>query len=116
MKHLYAVLSLILVLSTTHAQQKYTLNGFVKDAANGEELIGATVYITQLQNGTVTNAYGFYALTVPTGTYDVSFSFVGYKTQVLTLTISENQSKNIELVSEATFIKEIVITDKPIEE
>jgi hypothetical protein len=116
MKHFYAVFSLILIFNTTHAQQKYTLNGYVKDASNGEELIGATVYITQLQSGTVTNAYGFYALTVPPGTYDISYSFIGFKTIVETITISENLSKNIELPSEATLIKEIIITDKPIDE
>lgn len=43
---------------------KATLHGYVRDAANGEELIGVTVYFPDLQKGVVTNAYGFYSITV----------------------------------------------------
>jgi hypothetical protein len=59
---------------TGYTQEKVTLNGYVKDAENGEELIGVTIYIPQLNAGAVTNAYGFYAITLPTGTYDVQYS------------------------------------------
>lgn len=110
------VASFLSTLLTSQAQQKYTLNGYVKDALNGEELIGATVFITQLQSGAATNPYGFYSLTVPAGTYEVTFSFIGYKTQVITLDITSDQSKNIELAGEATVIQEIVVTDRPIDE
>lgn len=44
--------------------KSYTMSGLVKDKANGEVLIGATVYIRSLGKGTVTNEYGFYSLTV----------------------------------------------------
>lgn len=110
------VVSFFVITVTSFAQQKYTLNGYVKDALNGEELIGATVYIAQLQSGAVTNPYGFYSLTVPAGTYDVTFSFIGYTSQVVTLTVQSDLSKNIELASEATVIQEIVITDKPLDD
>jgi hypothetical protein len=103
-------------MSTAFAQQKYTLNGYVKDALNGEELIGASVYISSLNSGTLTNAYGFYALTVPAGTYDIAFSFIGYKSQVVSVTISSDQSKNVEMSIEATVIQEVVVTDKTIDE
>ena len=66
----------VFLLLTLHvqAQEKATLNGYVKDARNGEELIGVTVYIPELKAGTITNAYGFYSITLPKGTYDVQFS------------------------------------------
>lgn len=99
----------------TLAQDKVTLNGYVKDADNGEELIGVTVYIPKLQAGTVTNPYGFYSITVPSGTYDVQFSFVGFKTQTVSLALTQNETKNIELANEATVIQEVVVTDKPLD-
>ncbi|MDP4188498.1 MAG: carboxypeptidase-like regulatory domain-containing protein, partial [Bacteroidota bacterium] len=37
-----------------------TVSGYVKDAASGEILIGASVYISGLKTGTTTNSYGFY--------------------------------------------------------
>jgi hypothetical protein len=110
------IVSLLLLSFTAFGQQKYTLNGYIRDALNGEELIGAGVYISSLQSGTLTNAYGFYSLTVPEGTYDISFSFIGYKTQVVSVTVSSDQAKNIELSAEATVVQEIVVTDKPLDE
>jgi hypothetical protein len=110
------ILSLVAFSFSANGQQKYTLNGYVKDALNGEELIGAGVFISSLQSGTLTNAYGFYSLTVPAGTYDVTFSFIGFKTQTISITISQDQSKNIELVGEATVIKEVVVTGKVLDE
>ena len=71
------------------SQDKVTLNGYVKDASNGEELIGVTIYIPQMKAGAVTNAYGFYSLTVPKGTYELQFSYLGYTTQTVTLEIEQ---------------------------
>ena len=40
-------------------KDKRTISGHVKDAETGEDLIGATIYIEQIESGTVTNVYGF---------------------------------------------------------
>lgn len=100
---------------TARSQEKVTLNGYVKDAGNGEELIGVTVYIPQLKAGTTTNPYGFYSITVPPGAYDVQYSYVGYKTQVISLSMEKNESMNVELISEATLIDEVVVEDKALD-
>jgi CarboxypepD_reg-like domain/TonB dependent receptor/TonB-dependent Receptor Plug Domain len=107
-----------LILFSLHAaaQDKVTLNGYVKDASNGEELIGVTVFVPQLKAGAITNAYGFYSITLPKGTYDVQYSYVGYTFQTVTVALDKDLANNIELVSEATLIKEIVVTDKRIDE
>ncbi|HTE31590.1 MAG TPA: TonB-dependent receptor, partial [Chryseolinea sp.] len=98
------------------AQDKVTLNGYVKDASNGEELIGVSVYLPLLKAGTVTNAYGFYSLTLPPGTYEVQYSYVGYSFQTITVTLDKNVASNIEMIDEAKLIDEVVISDKPIDE
>jgi hypothetical protein len=99
-----------------HAQSKVTLNGYVKDADNGEELIGVTVYIPELKAGTVTNDYGFYALTVPKGTYEVQYSYIGYKLQVLTTALNADVSQNVELPTEAEQMQEVVIEERALDE
>ena len=101
---------------TVQAQEKVTLNGYVKDATNGEELIGVTVYIPQLKAGTITNPYGFYSITLPKGSYEIQYSYLGYKFQSINMDLNNNVANNIELHSEATMIQEIVITDKRVNE
>ena len=64
----------LLICFTIQGQQKFTVNGYVRDATNGETLIGATVYIRTLETGAVTNEYGFYAITVPSGNYEMLVS------------------------------------------
>ena len=47
-----------------NAQDKLTISGYIKDAANGEGLIGVSVYVQEVKTGTQTNPYGFYSLTL----------------------------------------------------
>ena len=90
--------------------KKFAVSGEIKDAKNGEELIGASVSIPSLKVGTVTNAYGFYSLSVPTGNYEVEYTYLGYKTVVKKVELSQNIRLNIELSEEKNQLKEIVIS------
>lgn len=110
------VLTFVLLSFTARSQQKVTINGYVKDAANGEELIGVAVYIPQLKAGTITNAYGFYAITVPPGSYEVVFSYLGYTTYTYKGELTANVTQNIAMETEAKVIDEIVITEKRVDE
>lgn len=103
------LLTCILLLSAPLYAQKVTISGYVKDATNGEALIGATVYIRQITNGTITNEYGFYSVTLQSGNYDVQFSYIGYVTQVKTLNLTDNQRIDIELDAEREELEEVVI-------
>lgn len=93
-----------------YSQEKVTINGYVKDASNGEALIGATVYIRSAGTGTVTNVYGFYSLTIAAGTYDIEYTYVGYAKQVLSKPLSANLRADIELVPSGEELKEVVIS------
>ena len=66
------------ILFSALAQENFTLTGVVKDASNGEDLIGATVYVEELKSGTQTNVYGFYSLTIPGGEYKVVYRYIGF--------------------------------------
>ncbi|MBC7893376.1 MAG: carboxypeptidase-like regulatory domain-containing protein, partial [Sphingobacteriaceae bacterium] len=56
-----------------------TIAGYVKDAANGEGIIGVSVYVKERGTGTTTNNYGYYALSLAPGRYTLVFSFIGYE-------------------------------------
>ncbi|HCM75871.1 MAG TPA: hypothetical protein DIS90_05790, partial [Cytophagales bacterium] len=87
-----------------------TINGYVKDASNGEALIGATVYVKEISNGVITNVYGFYSITLEPGSYTVNYSYVGYTTVSQNVDLSRNTEINIDLVMESEELEEIVIT------
>ncbi len=76
---------LFLTFISTHLISQTTINlsGSIADDGNGETLIGATVYAPDSGNGTTTNEYGFYSLSLPQGTDSVlvEFSYVGFQTQ-----------------------------------
>lgn len=92
--------------------QKFTINGYITDSLSGETLIGANLLISSTGKGISTNAYGFYSLTLDKGTYQMVFSYVGYFTKVIEVTLDSNLSYNCQLVSENYNREEVVVTAK----
>ena len=89
-----------------------TLYGYLKDSGSGEPLIGATIYAPKLGNGTITNTYGFYSLTIPEGNYTIDFSYIGYATITREIELFTNQRYDLELDEESVQIAEVVIQAK----
>lgn len=92
------------------AQQKFTVSGYVKDATNGEALIGATILIKETGSGVTTNAYGFYSITLPAGAFSLHYSYIGYAFQDHSVTLDQNTHLDIELKPEADQLEEVVVT------
>lgn len=112
MKHI-RILSFILLLSgTLLAQDKFTISGYMKDAKNGEALIGATVSQKGTVIGTTTNAYGFYSLTLPAGSDSITFSYIGYRTVLKVIDLHANTTVNIEMEDEGKELEEVVVSSE----
>lgn len=77
--------------------QKVTISGYVTDIETGEGLINANVFENQRNEGTISNAYGFYSLTIQPGQMHLQYSFVGYHSQVLDLDLRKDTILNIKL-------------------
>lgn len=102
--------SLFVLLSTFgFSQQKYTLSGTVLEEETGETLIGVNVIIPELRTGAITNEYGFYSITLPEGTYDVTYSGLGLETQVVTIQLTDNIRRNISLATDTEQLDEVII-------
>lgn len=96
------------------SQEKFTISGYIRDNSDGEELIGATVYVEELKTGAVSNAYGFYSLTLPKGSYSIRYAYLAYKSQDQKIDLDHDVELNIELVPESVELEELVISaDKP---
>jgi len=91
------LISFMTISFVAMAQQKLTISGTIKDASTNEALIGANTVEVSTYKGTVTNNYGFYSLTLPTGKVKVAFSFVGYETQYKELNLTHDQIIDLAL-------------------
>ncbi|RZK37767.1 MAG: TonB-dependent receptor [Hymenobacter sp.] len=112
-RSLWLLVLLLLHLGPAAAQTRVTLSGTVQDATSGENLTGATVRVRELPGvGTGANAYGFYTLTVPAGTYTLEASFVGYGTQTRPLTVSASQRLDFKLKPGGSELNEVVVTGR----
>jgi len=111
MKKSLLVLALF-ILGFSQAQDKFTISGTLKDQANGETLLGATILLKGTTIGTTTNEYGFYSLTAPKGNYTLVISYLGYKTIEETIVLDKNVKFNVELVEDAGQLDEVVITSE----
>jgi len=109
MKRLILFLMLINFSFLAISQEKYTISGYVKSASSGEELIGATVAVRSISVGTSANVYGFYSLTLPEGTYEVSYSFIGYQEIIKTVELTSNQQISVELKEQVNELEVVEI-------
>jgi hypothetical protein len=90
--------------------QKSTISGYVKEAASGEGLIGASVYVKELKTGNVTNTYGFYSLTLPLGKYTLVYSSSGFKKLEREIQVSaKSQELSVELITDARELAEVIV-------
>ncbi|MFM2268618.1 MAG: hypothetical protein RL757_2059 [Bacteroidota bacterium] len=98
------------------AQNMFTLSGYVRDAKTNETLVGANIYNKEkIVQGTISNPYGFYSLTLPQGEYKIVFSFIGYPNKEVIVDLNKNQILNAEM-SEGVQMEEFVVTAKQADE
>src|SRR5215212_9660483 len=99
----FALLSFFCFLSfQSFAQNKFTLNGYVRDSTNGESIIGATVAINNLSRAVATNQYGFYSITLDSGNYDLTVSHISYQSKPYTVLLNQNQSLDFLLLTKSS--------------
>jgi len=90
---------------------RYTLNGKIKSVETGEDIIGATVTVKGSTTGVVSNEFGFYAITLPEGSYDLVINSIGYQTKETQITLTENTTINFLLADAIYLLAEVVIRD-----
>lgn len=92
------------------SEKRYTINGYIRDAATGETLIGATLSVKGNVKGITSNNFGFYSITLNEGEYTMVTSFVGYQSQIIGLNLTKDTSLNINLLSGTNLSQEVVVT------
>jgi len=111
MKIIQILILLVLFSFNSFSQERFTLNGYITDSESGESLIGATVFINEINSGTVTNPYGFYSITLDEGNYNIDFRYIGYNTISKEIDLSSNTKVDIELASSDIQLESVVVSD-----
>ncbi|MGB5850474.1 MAG: TonB-dependent receptor, partial [Ignavibacteriaceae bacterium] len=81
------------------AQQYGTIRGFVTDSTSGEALAFGNVIIEELNLGSSTDEYGMFLINkIPANkTYEVTVSYVGYKTKFISVFIKSSEMAELEI-------------------
>jgi len=107
-----SLLFLVLLTTGSLAQTSVTLTGYVSDAETGEKLYTASVRDANSGRGTVTNRYGFFSVTLPSGPVKLECSFVGYQKYVAAFLLMQDTLLNIALQT-SNEIEEVTVTATP---
>ncbi len=110
-KPLLYFLFLITGLLSTTVLQSQTLKGVLKDRMSGETLPGANVVVEGATIGTITDMDGAYSLDLSPGTYKIVFSYVGFATEVIEVSLEEGETltRDVELYPDITTFDEFVV-------
>lgn len=114
MKSLFTLILLLPVLM--YAQKGHTLSGYVRDASNGEELIGVNIVVTDLKAGTSTNVYGYYSISLPRGSYLVEYQYIGYQGLQKKVELKADVRLDVELKESATTLQEVEVSSEKLDE
>lgn len=95
---------------SANAQQKFTINGYIKDSLTGETLIGANLNIPAAGKGVSSNPYGYYSITLQKGRYIVTCSYVGYNTKVIDINLDSNFQSDIYLLPRNVIVENVTVT------
>ncbi|MEM9928845.1 MAG: TonB-dependent receptor [Bacteroidota bacterium] len=107
--HFLTLCCLLFAAGTLSAQA--TVNGKIVDQ-DQEGLIGATILLTGTSTGTVTDFDGNYSLSLPAGTHVLRYSYTGYRTQEVEVTVTDGQTltQDIALAADNLSLDEVVVT------
>lgn len=108
-------LLLLLFSLSISAQNTAELIGTVTDKVTHQPLIGADIYIKELNKGVSTDARGQYRLAhLPEGNYTVWFSFLGYQTFGKKISVKGQMRSDVSLKEQAEEISGVTVSGKSI--
>ena len=104
--------SLLILLPSVSLGQTGTLKGQLSDAEDNEAIIGANVFIQDLNKGSSTNSDGNFTIkNIPYGTYNLRISFIGYSPKTVVVTIDQKVVSLKETLSKnVSQLEDIVVT------
>ena len=95
-----------------NVSRKFTISGYVTDGTSSETLIGTNIFESHQNQGTTTNPYGFYSITLPEGETSLRFSYLGYATETRQFTLSKDTLMDIRMQGNTQLQEVVVVSDR----
>lgn len=92
--------------------RKVTISGHITDKSSSETLIGTNIFEKHRRQGTSSNSYGFYTLTLPVGEVEIGFSYLGYSTQIHRFYLERDTVLPIKLATDNQLEEVVVVSDR----
>jgi hypothetical protein len=86
------------------------IKGTILDGKTGEPIIGATILIKELANGTATNIKGSFQFNLSPGIYTIVVASVGYEEKKINIKVIGNGTLNAELFEKSIKLDEVIIS------
>jgi len=87
--------------------QGKVVTGKVTSAEDGTTIIGVSVMVTGTSNGVITDMNGNYKLSLPDNNAILKFSFIGFKSQLIT--VGQSSTINVILERDAVALEQVVV-------
>lgn len=113
MKHkLFFILLTLVIPLGTFSQNFYTLSGTITDSQTGKELAGIDIVVENTTTGTISNYKGLYSLYLDKGDYQITYSGIGYKNHIVSVSLNTDQVQMVELLPKQKQLKRKDIKQK----
>jgi hypothetical protein len=87
----------------------YTVFGFIKEGEGKEPLIEATISEAGNQKMIITNAHGYYSLSLPEGDHHLQITYAGYSPKMMDISLHSNTRMDFEMNPNAP-LQEVLVT------
>jgi len=92
------VLFLLIPALFAQGNKGANVKGFVYDESNGEALIGANIYLKDVQLGGSTNDIGYFVISgVSNGKHILIISYIGYKTEIKEIEVNSKKDYSLKI-------------------
>lgn len=105
-------LTLLFAMVALFGQSQNSLHGSISDDEAGSPLFGANIYFPQLEKGTISDENGQFKINgLPTGSYKIVVSSVGFQSYSKTLTLQKGSNTlNVTLSPSAVEMEEVIVS------
>jgi TonB-linked SusC/RagA family outer membrane protein len=108
MKKLLQSLFVLMFFALSAVAQERTITGTVTGKDDGLPIPGVSVRVPGTNNGTSTGSNGRYSLKVASGSTSIQFSSIGFQSE--TVTLSRSNDVSVGLVADSKALSEVVVT------
>ncbi|WP_179353728.1 TonB-dependent receptor [Winogradskyella vidalii] len=104
------ILVIVLSLFCANSYAQNVIKGIVLEQSTQTPIPYATVYAPEIETGTVTDEKGEFTLELSKGTHKLIFSYIGFQTQSLNISVPTDNYISIELLKSAMEMEEVIIS------